>query len=161
MIALNLYAAVGIAAVVGLFIGSFLNVVIHRLPKMLERGWAEQCAELRGEPPPKAPVYNIAVPRSQCPACGHQITALENVPIVSFLALGGKCSSCCKPISARYPLVEALGGALAAAAIWRFGATWQGLAACAFLWTLIALTFIDFDTQLLPDGLTLPLLWSG
>src|SRR6266513_528662 len=138
MIALNPYVAIAIAALVGLFIGSFLNVVIHRLPKMLERGWAEQC-----------------------PACGHQITALENVPIASFLALGGKCSSCGKPISARYPVVEALGGALAAAAIWRFGATWQGLAACVLLWALIALTFIDFDTQLLPDGLTLPLLWGG
>jgi leader peptidase (prepilin peptidase)/N-methyltransferase len=161
MLALNPYVAVAIATLVGLFIGSFLNVVIHRLPRMLERGWAEQCAELRGEESPKAPLYNLAVPRSQCPACGHQITALENVPIASFLALGGKCSSCGKPISARYPLVEALGGALAAAAIWRFGATWQGLAACVLLWSLIALTFIDFDTQLLPDGLTLPLLWGG
>jgi leader peptidase (prepilin peptidase)/N-methyltransferase len=161
MLALNPYVAVAIAMLVGLFIGSFLNVVIHRLPRMLERGWAEQCAELRGEESPKVPLYNLAVPRSQCPACGHQITALENVPIASFLALGGKCSSCGKPISARYPLVEALGGALAAAAIWRFGATWQGLAACVLLWSLIALTFIDFDTQLLPDGLTLPLLWGG
>jgi leader peptidase (prepilin peptidase)/N-methyltransferase len=161
MLALNPYVAVAIATLVGLFIGSFLNVVIHRLPRMLERGWAEQCAELRGEESPKAPLYNLAVPRSQCPACGHQITVLENVPIASFLALGGKCSSCGKPISARYPLVEALGGALAAAAIWRFGATWQGLAACVLLWSLIALTFIDFDTQLLPDGLTLPLLWGG
>lgn len=161
MSGINPYVAIAIAALVGLFIGSFLNVVIHRLPKMLERGWAEQCAELRGEESPKAPLYNLAVPRSQCPACGHQITALENVPIASFLALGGKCSSCGKPISARYPLVEALGGVLAAAAIWRFGATWQGLAACVLLWTLVALTFIDFDTQLLPDGLTLPLLWGG
>ncbi len=161
MIAINLYVAIAIATLVGLFIGSFLNVVIHRLPKMLERGWAEQCAELRGEDPPKSPVYNLAVPRSQCPACGHRITALENVPIASFLALGGKCSSCGKPISARYPVVEALGGVLAAAAIWRFGTTWQGLAACVLLWSLIALTFIDFDTQLLPDGLTLPLLWGG
>ena len=161
MIALNLYAAVGIAAVVGLFIGSFLNVVIHRVPKMLERGWAEQCAELRGDPAPEAPRYNLAVPRSQCPECGHKITALENVPVASWLALGGKCAACGKAISARYPFVELLGGALAAAAIWRFGATWQGVAACAFLWTLIALTFIDLDTQLLPDGITLPLLWAG
>ena len=161
MSGINPYVAVAIAALVGLFIGSFLNVVIHRLPKMLERGWAEQCAELRGEEAAKAPLYNLAVPRSQCPACGHQISALENVPIASFLALGGKCSSCGKPISARYPLVEVLGGALAAAAIWRFGATWQGLAACVLLWTLVALTFIDFDTQLLPDSLTLPLLWAG
>ena len=165
MTAVNPYVALAVAAIVGLCIGSFLNVVIHRVPKMLERGWAEQCAELHGdEPPPSQPAYNLVVPRSQCPACGHKITALENVPIASWLLLGGKCSACGKPISARYPLVEALGGLLAAAAIWRFGAppaTWQGVAACVFLWTLIALTFIDFDTQLLPDGLTLPLLWAG
>jgi leader peptidase (prepilin peptidase) / N-methyltransferase len=163
--AVNPYVAVAVAAIVGLCIGSFLNVVIHRVPRMLERGWAEQCAELRGdEPPPSEPTYNLVVPRSQCPSCGHKITALENVPIASWLVLGGKCSSCGKPISTRYPLVEALGGLLAAAAIWRFGAppaTWQGVAACVLLWTLIALTFIDFDTQLLPDGLTLPLLWAG
>jgi len=165
MTAISPYFAIAIAAIVGLCIGSFLNVVIHRVPKMLERGWAEQCAELRGEEPPPAPsAYNLVVPRSQCPSCGHSITALENVPIASWLVLGGKCSACGKPISSRYPLVEALGGLLAAAAIWRFGAppaSWQGVAACVLLWMLIALTFIDFDTQLLPDGLTLPLLWAG
>jgi len=150
-----------IAAAVGLCIGSFLNVVIHRLPQMLERGWHDECAELRGEAVPERPRYNIVVPRSKCPSCGHGITALENVPVVSWLALRGKCSACGTPISARYPLVEILGGALAAAAIWRFGPTWQGLAACGFLWTLLALTFIDFDTQLLPDDITLPLLWAG
>ena len=158
-------AVAAAAGVVGLCIGSFLNVVIHRVPKMLERGWAEQCAELRGEElPPAQSTYNLIVPRSQCPSCGHSITALENVPIASWLVLGGKCSACGKPISPRYPFVEALGGLLAAAAIWRFGAppgTWQGVAACVLLWTLIALTFIDFDTQLLPDGLTLPLVWAG
>ncbi|HEY2816538.1 MAG TPA: A24 family peptidase [Casimicrobiaceae bacterium] len=163
--AFNPYFAIAIAAIVGLCIGSFLNVVIHRVPKMLERGWAEQCAELQGEDlPPAQSAYNLMVPRSQCPSCGHSITALENVPIASWLVLGGKCSACGKPISSRYPFVEALGGLLAAAAIWRFGAppaSWQGLAACVLLWTLIALTFIDFDTQLLPDGLTLPLLWAG
>ena len=158
---LNPYAAIAIAAVVGLCIGSFLNVVIHRLPKMMERGWAQQCAELRGEELPAEPAYNLVVPRSQCPACGHKITALENVPVISYLVLGGKCSACGKPISARYPLVEVLGGALAALAIAKFGATWQGLAACGLLWSLIALTFIDVDTQLLPDGITLPLLWAG
>ena len=163
--AFNPYFVIAIAALVGLCIGSFLNVVIHRVPKMLERGWAEQCAELRGEElPPAQSTYNLIVPRSQCPSCGHSITALENVPIASWLLLGGKCSACGKPISTRYPFVEALGGLLAAAAIWRFGAppgTWQGVAACVLLWTLIALTFIDFDTQLLPDGLTLPLVWAG
>ena len=151
------------ALVVGLCVGSFLNVVVHRLPKMMERDWHAQCAELRDEPPPeeKPPVYNLAVPRSACPECGHRIGALENVPVVSWLALRGACSACRKPISARYPLVEALGGLLAAYAIWRFGLTWKGGAACVLLWTLITLTFIDFDTQLLPDSLTLPLTWAG
>jgi len=150
-----------VAAVVGLCVGSFLNVVIHRLPKILDRGWQTQCAELRGEDPPVPPRYNLAVPRSACPACGHQITSMENIPVVSWLALRGKCSACAAPIAPRYPIVELLGGALAAAAIFKFGPTWQGLAACAFLWTLLALTGIDFDTQLLPDNLTLPLLWGG
>lgn len=153
--------ATAVAAVVGLCIGSFLNVVIHRLPRMLERGWQEQCAELRGETPERQPRYNLMVPRSACPACGHEITATENIPVVSWLALRGKCSACGVAISARYPLVELLGGLLAAGAIFRFGPTWQGVAACALLWTLLALTFIDFDTQLLPDDLTLPLLWGG
>jgi leader peptidase (prepilin peptidase)/N-methyltransferase len=155
--------AAAIALVVGLCVGSFLNVVVHRLPKMMERAWRAECAELRGEAVPEetpAP-YNLAVPRSSCPECGHAITAIENIPIVSYLALRGACSACRKPISARYPLVEALGGLLAACAIWRFGLSWQGAAACVLLWTLIALTFIDFDTQFLPDNLTLPLLWGG
>jgi leader peptidase (prepilin peptidase)/N-methyltransferase len=153
--------ALVLAAAVGLCVGSFLNVVIHRLPRMLERGWQEQCAELRGETPAPQPRYNLLVPRSTCPGCGHKITATENIPVVSWLALRGKCSACSVAISARYPLVELLGALLAAAAIYRFGPTWQGLAACLFLWTLLALTFIDFDTQLLPDNLTLPLLWGG
>jgi len=154
-------AAVLAAAVIGLCVGSFVNVVIHRLPRMLERGWAEECAELRGETPPALPRYDLVLPRSACPGCGHQITAVENIPIVSWLALRGKCSACGAPISSRYPLVELLGGVLAAAAIWRFGATWTGLAACGLLWTLLALTFIDFDTMYLPDNLTLPLMWAG
>jgi leader peptidase (prepilin peptidase)/N-methyltransferase len=150
-----------LAAVVGLCIGSFLNVVIHRLPRMLEHGWRDQCAELRGEAPEERPRYNLVVPRSACPACGHMITAGENIPVVSWFLLRGKCSACGVAISARYPLVEILGGLVAAAAIAKFGPTWAGLAACGFLWTLLALTFIDFDTQLLPDDLTLPLLWGG
>jgi leader peptidase (prepilin peptidase)/N-methyltransferase len=150
-----------IAAVAGLCVGSFLNVVIHRLPKMLERGWEAQCAELRGETIPPADAYNLVVPRSACPKCGVPITALQNIPVVSWIALGGKCAGCKTPISGRYPAVEILGGLLAAAAIWRFGATVQGVAACGLLWSLLALTMIDFDTQLLPDGITLPLLWSG
>ncbi len=150
-----------IALFVGLCVGSFLNVVIHRLPKMLERGWQAQCAELRGETPPAEPTYNLVVPRSACPACGQPITALQNIPVVSWLALGGKCASCKAPISVRYPVVEILGGLLAAYAIWRFGATPRGVAGCVLLWSLLALTMIDIDTQLLPDDLTLPLLWAG
>ena len=163
MLAANPYLAVAIALVVGLCVGSFLNVIVHRLPRMMERDWRAQCAELRGESPPeeKPPAYNLAIPRSACPECGHRIGALENVPVVSWLALRGACSAYRKPISIRYPLVEALGGLLAAYAIWRFGLSWKGAAACVLLWTLIALTFIDFDTQLLPDSLTLPLLWAG
>ena len=149
------------ALIVGLCVGSFLNVVIHRLPRMLEREWKAQCAELRKEPVPDEPAYNLVVPRSACPACGHMITALENVPVVSWLALRGKCSACKAPISARYPIVEIMGGVLAVAAIVAFGATAKGAAACLLLWTLLALTMIDADTQYLPDDLTLPLLWAG
>lgn len=153
--------ATAAAAVLGLLVGSFLNVVIHRLPVMLERGWAEQCAELRGESPPPAPAYNLVVPRSACPSCGHAITAMENVPVLSWLVLRGRCRGCGTRIPARYPIVELIAGTLAAIAVWHFGPTWQGLAACALLWTLTALTFIDADTQLLPDDITLPLLWAG
>jgi len=149
------------ALIVGLCVGSFLNVVIHRLPRMLEREWKAQCAELRKEPVPDEPAYNLVVPRSACPACGHMITALENVPVVSWLALRGRCSACKAPISARYPIVEIMGGVLAVAAIVAFGATAKGAAACVLLWTLLALTMIDADTQYLPDDLTLPLLWAG
>jgi leader peptidase (prepilin peptidase)/N-methyltransferase len=149
------------ALVIGLCVGSFLNVVIHRLPKMLERGWQAQCAELRGEPPAVEPAYNLVVPRSACPACGAPITALQNIPVFSWLALRGRCAKCKASISARYPVVEVLGGILAAYAVWRFGVTPRGIAACVLLWSLLALTMIDFDTQLLPDGITLPLLWLG
>ncbi len=128
---------------------------------MLERGWQAQCAELSGEAAQDPPAYNLAVPRSQCPACGHRITAAENIPVVSWLALKGKCSACKAPISARYPAVELLGALIAVYAAYRFGVTAKGLAVCGLLWTLLALTCIDFDTQLLPDDLTLPLLWAG
>ena len=158
---LDLAGLVVAAGVVGLCIGSFLNVVIHRVPRMLEQGWRAQCAELAGEAVPETPRYNLIVPRSQCPACGHRIGALENIPVVSYLFLRGRCAACKQPISSRYPLVELVTAALTVAAIVRFGATASGLAACVFLWLLIALTFIDFDTQLLPDTLTLPLLWAG
>jgi len=148
-------------ALVGLCVGSFLNVVIHRVPKMLERGWREQCAELSGTPLADEPAYNLLVPRSQCPACGHPIGALENVPVVSYLVLRGQCAACKATISARYPVVELLTATLTVAAVIKFGATPYALAACVLLWMLIALTFIDVDTQLLPDNLTLPLLWAG
>jgi leader peptidase (prepilin peptidase)/N-methyltransferase len=150
-----------IALMLGLCIGSFLNVVVLRLPKMLEQRWRNDCAELAGAPPAPAPRYNLVVPRSACPACGHPITAMENIPVLSWLLLRGKCSACHAAISPRYPLVEIAGGLLAVAACWRFGATPAGVAAAVFLWALLALTCIDFDTQLLPDDLTLPLLWGG
>jgi leader peptidase (prepilin peptidase)/N-methyltransferase len=149
------------ALVVGLCVGSFLNVVVHRLPKMLERAWREDCAE-HGEPEvAAAPPYNLVVPRSACPSCGHRITALENIPVVSWLVLRGRCSACQTGISIRYPIVEILGGLLAVAAIANFGVNATGVAACVFLWTLLALALIDADTQYLPDDLTLPLLWAG
>ena len=154
-------AATIVALVVGLCVGSFLNVVVHRLPKMLEREWAAQCAELAGEAPARAETYNLWTPRSACPACGHRIGALDNVPVMSWLALRGRCRGCGAAISSRYPLVEIAGALASAGAIWHFGPTWTGLAACGFLWALIALALIDADTQLLPDNLTLPLLWGG
>ena len=150
-----------VAALFGLAIGSFLNVVIHRLPKMMEREWQTQCAALRGEPPPAPSRYNLAAPASSCPGCGHRITALENIPLVSYLALRGKCSACGAAIGVRYPIVEALAGAAAAYCAWHYGFGVAALAAMLFCWCMIALTFIDVDTQLLPDSITLPLLWAG
>ena len=150
-----------IAALFGLAIGSFLNVVIHRLPKMMEREWQAQCAELRGEALPASPRYNIATPRSACPACGHMITWRENIPLVSYLGLLGKCSACGAAIGVRYPIVEALTGILTAYCAWRFGLGYAAFGAILFCWCMIALTFIDVDTQLLPDSITLPLLWAG
>ena len=162
-----------VCLVVGLVVGSFLNVVIHRLPKMMERAWKEECAELNadGEPcgspsPPPRPnisdeAYNLFVPRSRCPACNHRITALENIPILSWAALRGRCSACKMRISARYPVVELLGGIAAAWSATRFGFTPAAFGAMVFLWCIIAATFIDFDTQLLPDSITLSLLWLG
>jgi len=147
--------------VFGLMVGSFLNVVIHRLPKIMERGWQEECAELRGEAVAPAERFNLFVPRSRCPACGHAITAAENVPLVSWAMLRGRCSACNARISPRYPLVELLGGAAAAWSAARFGAGPAAFAAMVFLWCIVAASFIDFDTQLLPDSITLPLLWLG
>jgi leader peptidase (prepilin peptidase)/N-methyltransferase len=147
--------------ILGLLVGSFLNVVIHRLPKMMERDWHGQCAELRGEDVSESEALSLVKPRSRCPNCGHAITALENIPILSWLFLRGRCSDCRSPISARYPIVEALTGALSAFAAIHFGFGWTAAGAIVLIWCLIALTFIDFDTQLLPDSITLPLLWAG
>ncbi|MBI2306770.1 MAG: prepilin peptidase [Rhodocyclales bacterium] len=149
------------AGLLGLVVGSFLNVVIHRLPQMMERDWQSQCAELRGEELPPAAPLTLSKPRSRCPHCGHQITALENIPLLSWLFLRGKCSACGAAISIRYPLVEAVTGLLTAFAAWHFGFGWAAAGAIAFIWAMIALTGIDFDTQLLPDSITLPLLWLG
>jgi leader peptidase (prepilin peptidase)/N-methyltransferase len=149
------------AGLFGLMVGSFLNVVIHRLPIMMERDWAAQCAELKGEAAPAFEPLSLARPRSRCPHCGHSITALENIPLVSWLLLRGRCKSCAAPISLRYPLIEALTGLLFALAAWHFGFTAAGLGALVFVAALLALTAIDFDTQLLPDDITLPLLWIG
>lgn len=152
-----------VALALGLCIGSFLNVVIHRLPKMMERDWREQCAELAGAPAAPAPQgrYNLLVPRSACPACGHRITALQNIPILSWLALRGKCAACGARIAVRYPLVELVAGLIGAYAAWRYGPTPAAFGAAAFGWALLALAVIDLDTQLLPDDITLPLLWAG
>jgi len=149
------------AGLLGLIVGSFLNVVIHRLPIMMERDWAAQCAELRGETPAAADPLSLSRPRSRCPQCGHPISALENIPVISWLLLRGRCKGCAAPISIRYPLTEAVTGLLFALAAWHFGFTLAGLAALVFVAALIALTGIDFDTQLLPDDITLPLLWIG
>jgi leader peptidase (prepilin peptidase)/N-methyltransferase len=149
------------AGLFGLLVGSFLNVVIHRLPKMMEADWHGQCAELRGEELPAVAPLTLATPRSRCPHCGHQITALENIPIISWLMLRGKCSECAAPISLRYPVVEAVTGLLTAYAAWHFGFGWAAAGAILFIWAMIALTGIDFDTQLLPDSITLPLIWLG
>jgi leader peptidase (prepilin peptidase)/N-methyltransferase len=147
--------------IVGLMVGSFLNVVIHRLPKMMEREWRAQCAELDGRAEEESPRYNLIVPRSACPHCNHPISALENIPVISYLLLRGKCRGCKAPISVRYPVVEALSGLLCGYVAWRFGFGLSAFAALLFVWALLALTFIDFDTQLLPDSITLPLLWAG
>ncbi len=154
-----------VAVVLGLMVGSFLNVVIHRLPKMMERAWRMQCAELAVADPDAEPrrqeTYNLVQPRSACPACGSPITALQNIPVISYLLLKGRCRACGASISPRYPLVEALTGVLSGLLAWHFGAGLAGAAAIGFSWALVALTFIDLDTQLLPDDICLPLLWGG
>ncbi|HMN92556.1 MAG TPA: A24 family peptidase [Hydrogenophaga sp.] len=153
----------------GLLVGSFLNVVIHRLPRMMELRWAAECAELQrdggpdGAPGPAAAGerFNLMVPRSRCPKCGHQIRWYENIPVLSYLALRGRCSQCAHPIGLRYPMVELVCGALFAWCGWQWGLGWESLAWAGFCAALLALTGIDWDTTLLPDDITLPLLWAG
>jgi leader peptidase (prepilin peptidase)/N-methyltransferase len=155
---------IGTCLVLGLAIGSFLNVVIHRLPIMLERHWRAQCAELgtdAGTLPAQTERYNLVVPRSACPACRAPIAARHNIPVLSYLWLRGRCAGCRARISPRYPLVEALTGLLSALVAWRFGFGWPTLAALVLTWFLVALAVIDIDHQLLPDSLTLPLMWIG
>ena len=152
---------IGCSVILGLLVGSFLNVVIHRLPKMMEREWHANCLELQGKDVPEQTKYTIVTPRSACPKCGHQISALENIPVFSYLFLGGKCKGCKTKISMRYPLIEGLSGALIGAAAYHYGYTYFALFAFIFIFALITLAFIDFDTQLLPDDITLPLLWLG
>jgi leader peptidase (prepilin peptidase)/N-methyltransferase len=150
--------------VLGLLVGSFLNVVIYRVPVMLEREWRLQCAQLAdpdAAATPPAPRFNLVVPRSTCPKCQAPITAVQNIPVISYLFLRGRCANCRTPISARYPLIEALTGVLSALVAWKFGYGAPALAALVLTWFLIALTFIDVDTQLLPDSMTLPLVWLG
>lgn len=170
---LNDPTTLAVAGVIfGLLIGSFLNVVIHRLPIIMERDWQAQCAELAVQsaaatgavpPAPTSAVepLSLVAPRSRCPDCGHQIGALENIPILSYLFQKGRCKGCGKTISPRYPLVEAITGLLFGYAAWRYGLTLAGAGALLFIAAMVALTCIDFDTQLLPDDITLPLLWAG
>lgn len=151
-----------IALVLGLLIGSFLNVVIYRLPLMMMREWKASFAEAEALVLPELPErFNLATPRSRCPHCQAPITALHNVPVLSFLLLKGRCSNCKTPISPRYPIVEAVTGLLSLLVVWHLGVGWVGLLGLVLVWTLVALTMIDVDHQLLPDSLTLPLLWLG
>ncbi len=169
---LLLLGPTGLFAVIflGLCVGSFLNVVIYRLPVMLNRDWTafakEHLAALDGTSTQETTTtpedtFNLAVPRSRCPGCGKLITAWQNIPVISWLVLRGRCHNCKNKISIRYPGIELLSGIMSLVVIGCFGFTWLGLAALVFTWCLIAATFIDFDTQLLPDQITLPLLWLG
>ena len=171
---------IGSAFLLALLVGSFLNVVIHRLPVMLDRQWRAQAEEMLAESGTAAPKlqvdpanpetsespappakYNLVTPRSACPHCGAAIHAHQNIPVVSWLVLGGRCASCKARISPRYPIVELATALLSAAVVWRFGFHWQSVAALFVTWALVALTVIDLDHQILPDAITLPLLWLG
>ncbi len=150
-----------VAGLLGLLVGSFLNVVVHRLPIMTQREIDNYLADREGKELPYKDKFNLMTPRSRCPHCGHGITALENIPVVSWLVLRGKCSACKAPISARYPIVELVTAALSALVVWKFGSGWAGLGSMVFAWLLIAMTLIDYDIKELPDDLNYPLLWLG
>lgn len=154
---------IAVAFVFALLIGSFLNVVIYRLPIMMEREWRAQCEELAGTPAADIPEgrFNLVVPRSRCPSCGAGITALQNIPVLSYLVLGGRCAACKTTIPVRYPIVEFVTALLVGIVAWRFGATWQGLMAIVLTLFLVPITMIDFDRCLIPDSIVLPLLWIG
>ncbi|MBI3772319.1 MAG: prepilin peptidase [Gammaproteobacteria bacterium] len=156
---------IAIITILGATVGSFLNVVIYRLPLILERQWQEQCAELQHPDGKLTPAvsepFNLAVPRSRCPQCGHQIRAIENIPIISYLLLRGRCAKCKVHISIRYPIIEAVTAVLSGFVAWHFGVGWEAACALVLTWSLIPLTMIDFDHQLLPDVITLPFLWVG
>ncbi len=160
----NPTAFIIVVSMIGLLVGSFLNVVIYRLPIMMEREWKSQCCELLEQDNPTKETqrtFNLSKPRSRCPNCNHAITALENIPIVSYLIQGGQCKGCGDKISVRYPVVELMTAILTAIVAWRFGFGWPAFGGIVLTWALITLSGIDFDTQLLPDSITLPFLWLG
>ena len=152
---------IGVLLLLGLLVGSFLNVVIHRLPKIMGREWHSFCAELGQQTAATPETFNLVTPRSRCPSCATPVRAVDNIPLLSYILLRGKCRDCAAPISLRYPAVEAFTGLLSAYIAWHFGVSVTTLAALLFCWALIALTFIDADTQLLPDQITQPLIWLG
>ena len=157
----GLWLDASVAGILGLLIGSFLNVVIYRLPLMLEAQWKAECEDLAGKEAPASPAFNLMVPRSRCAQCGHQIRWYENIPVLSYLVLRGKCSACATPISLRYPVVELTTGALFFYCTWKWGLSANALAWSGFSASVLALALIDWDTTLLPDDITLPLLWAG
>jgi leader peptidase (prepilin peptidase)/N-methyltransferase len=155
---------IAVVFAVGLVIGSFLNVVIHRLPVMMEREWREQCDELNQHPPAEELPqgrFNLIVPQSHCPSCGAKIRSWQNIPVISYLLLGGRCANCKKSISARYPLVELLTAVLVTICAWHFGFGWEAVMAIVLTFALVPITLIDAETQLIPDSIVLPLLWVG
>jgi leader peptidase (prepilin peptidase)/N-methyltransferase len=154
---------IGSVFVLALLIGSFLNVVIHRLPLMVEREWRAQCDELAATPAADIPKgrFDLVAPRSRCPSCGHQITAMQNVPVISYLVLGGKCAGCGKGISVRYPIIELLTAFLSGIAAWHFGFGWEAAFAIVLTWALIPISVIDIDHQYIYDSVVLPLVWLG